>query len=185
MMSKDIKTFDIQWKFFDDSKETEVSMFVGGENILAFQREDETLTTRWNLEDLVFWLRDFVDNMKEEPYPVEVHGDFASIKDVNSREFDCEDESEFDAYYDALEAWNLKHRWHRDSGGAILADLYFQQVGDCVEISWNNTDCEEGVTFKFDLGGAYVLKEDFCTKVNFFLNAYADHWLNPTSPDNL
>ena len=180
-MNKDIKTFDIQWKFFDETKETEISMLVGSENILAFERNGETLTTRWNIEDLAFWLREFIDNLREDPYPVEASGEFASIKDINAREFDTEDEEEFDAYYDALEAWNLKHRWHTASNGAILADLYFQQVGDCVEISWNNTDCEEGVAFKFDLGGACVAKEEFCLKVNAFLNAYADHWMNPES----
>lgn len=182
-MSRDIKTFEIQWKFFDETKETEVSMFVGGKNILAFQREGETLTTRWNLEDLAFWLRDFVDNMQNDPYPFEVDGAFASIKDVNSREFDSEDASEFDAYYDTLEAWNLKHRWHTASSGAILADLYFQQVGNFVEISWNNTDCEDGITFEFELGGAYVPKDEFCFKVNSFLNAYADHWFNQQHPN--
>ncbi len=179
MMTKETKTFDICWQFFDDAKETEISMLVDGANILAFDRGGVTLTTRWNLEDLAFWLRDFIDNMQEDPFPVDVDGEFASIKDINAREFDTDDEEEFDDYYDALDAWNSNHRWHPVSNGTILADVYFQQVGDCVEISWNNTDCEEGVTFKFDIGGACVSKEEFCSQVNAFLNAYADHWMNP------
>ena len=47
----------------------------------------ELLTTRWNLDELAFWLRDFLEHMEEDPYPVEADGEFAAYKDISAREF--------------------------------------------------------------------------------------------------
>ena len=99
------------------------------------------------------------------------------MKDNNAREFDSDNDEEFDAYYDRLYEWNLRHRWHTASSGAILADVYFQLVGDCVEISWNNEDLDEEVEFVQQLGGARVKKETFISVVDSFLKEYANHWL--------
>ncbi len=171
---KDI--FSIKYSFFDDTKETEISMFVNGNNILAFKRNGVEYTTRWNLDELAFWLRDFIDNMKNDPFPVEVDGEYAAIKDINSRDFDCDDEEEFDAYYDKLDEWNLRHRWHTASSGGILADVYFQLVGENVEISWNNEDSEDNVVFNNLIGGFKVPQTTFVSVINDFLVAYANHW---------
>ena len=73
------------------------SMLIDGHNIMEFSKNGEVLTTRWNLEDLALWLRNFIDHMKEDPYPVIVSGDYAVMKDKNAREFDSDDEEEFDA----------------------------------------------------------------------------------------
>ena len=86
------------------------------------------------------------------------------------------DEEEFDAYYDKLDDWNEHHRWHPASSGAILADLYFQLVGDNVEISWNNEDAEEGVEFTFKVGGCKIPVTEFKSVINSFLKEYALHW---------
>ena len=142
--------FSITYAFFDESHETEIAMLVNGDNILSFKRNGQELTTRWNLDEL--------------------------IKDINAREFDTDDEEEFDSYYDKLDEWNLRHRWHPASGGAILADLYFQLIGDNVEISWNNQDAEEGVEFKYKLGGVRIPREKFSPIVESFLKEYAEHW---------
>lgn len=168
--------FEIKYSFFDESHETELSMFVNGSNLLAFKRNGREFTTRWNLDELTSWLREFIDNMTEDPYPVEVEGAFAANKDINAREFDTDDEEEFNAYYDALDDWNLRHRWHPASSGAILADVYFQLVEDYVEISWNNQDSEEGVVFHNLIGGVRIPKDIFYTTVDSFLKEYADHW---------
>lgn len=170
--------FSIKYSFYDESRETELSMLVNGDNLLAFKRDGEVLTTRWNLDGLTQWLRNFIDNMKEDPYPVEVDGEYAAIKDINARDFDTEDEEEFDIYYDRLDDWNLRHRWHTTSNGAILADLYFELKGDSVEISWNNQDAEEGVKFENELGGVSVPKKEFYEEVDIFLKEYADHWFS-------
>ena len=100
-------------------------MYIEGNNILAFHHDGIPSTTRWNLDELALWLRQFVDNMQEDPYPVEADGEYAAMKDYSAREFDSDDEDEFDAYYDMLDDWNLRHRWHPSSSGAILADVYF------------------------------------------------------------
>ena len=133
--------FNIVYSFFDDMHETELSMNVNGVNILAFDRNGASLTTRWN------------------------------------RDFDSEDEDEFDAYYDKLDEWNLRHRWHPACAGAILADVCFQLVGEVVEISWNNEDIGDGIRFQNILGGARINKDIFYATVDAFLKEYATHWL--------
>ena len=169
--------FSISYCFFDETHETELSMSINGINILAFDRNGASLTTRWNLDELAEWLRSFIDNMAEDPYPVQVDGEYAAMKDINSRDFDSEDEDEFDAYYDKLDEWNLRHRWHPACAGAILADVYFQLVGEVVEISWNNEDIGDGIRFQNILGGARINKDIFYATVDAFLKEYATHWL--------
>ena len=72
------ESFAISYEFFDETRETELSMFIDGQNILEFERNGQNLTTRWNLDDLVEWLRRFIDNMAEDPFPFEV-GDVHQI----------------------------------------------------------------------------------------------------------
>jgi len=153
-------------------------MYINENNILSFHRDGASSTTRWNLDELALWLRKFLDNMKEDPYPVETDGEFAAMKDISAREFDSDDEEEFDAYYDKLDEWNLRLRWHPASSGAILADVYFQLVGEYVEISWNNEDAEDGIAFDNIIGGARIKKEVFSRTIDDFLRAYALHWFN-------
>ncbi len=172
----EVQSFSLIYSFFNDTHETEIKMMVNGENILAFRREDQILTTRCNLDELALWLRDFLDHLGEYPYPVDVNGEYAAIKDINARDFDTEDDDEFDAYYDKLDDWNIRHRWHPASGGSILADLYFQLVEDNIEISLNNQEPEEGVKFRYKLGGVKVEKEQFIEEFNLFLKAYANQW---------
>ncbi len=175
-MNTNKNTFSIEYTFYDDTRETELSMFINSENILKFNYMGKSCTTRWNLDELAFWLRDFLDNMKEDPYPVDIEGDYAAIKDINARSFDSENEDEFDAYYDKLDEWDLRHRWHPACSGGILADIYFQLVGDYIEISWNNEDSEEDVVFEKLIGGCRIEKRLFFSVVNDFLIAYAKHW---------
>ncbi len=170
-------SFLIEYEFFDETRETEIEFIIDGENILSFSRDNKVVTTRWNLDELVMWLRNFIDDLQQDPYPVDVDGEYAAIKDINAREFDFDDE-EFDSYYDKLDEWNNRHRWHPHSQGAILADLYFQLVDDYVEISWNNQDVEEGVNFNCILGGARVSRVLFCEEVNSFLRDYVIHWFS-------
>ena len=172
----DKTVFAISYEFFDESHETELSMFIDGHNIMEFSKNGEVLTTRWNLDDLALWLRNFIDHMKEDPYPVMVSGDYAAMKDINAREFDSDDEEEFDAYYDELDEWNLRHRWHPALNGAILADVYFEMIGQNVEISWNNLDFDDDIKFKYKLGGASIETKLFTDVVHQFLTAYAMHW---------
>ncbi|MCQ2506468.1 MAG: hypothetical protein MJ113_04740 [Lachnospiraceae bacterium] len=172
--------FSIHYTFIDETHETELKILVNNNNILAFSQNDQTFTTRWNLDEIILWLRQFIDNLAEDPYPVSVEGEYASIKDIKAREFDTDDDELFDAYYDKLDEWNLRHRWHTSSQGAILADLYFQLNGDFIEISWNNQDAESGILFENIIGGVSIPKELFVNEINSFLIAYCDHWF----PDN-
>ena len=168
--------FAIEYCFYDDNHDTEISMYVEGANILAFERNGKLLTTRWNIDELAIWLRNFIDEMAEDPYPIDCEGSFAAQKDDIAREYNPDDDDLFDSYYQQLYNWGLKHRWHMSASGAILADVYFQLVGDAVEISWDNRDVESNVTFKYLLGGARIPKEYFKLIIESFLTEYAVHW---------
>ena len=172
----DKNSFAIEYDFIDDERYTELAMYVNNKNILEFDRDGENCTTCWNLDEIAEWLRKFIDNMNNDPYPVEAEGRYASEKDDNAREFDSDDDDEFDRYYDTLDEWCLRHRWHPASSGGILADVYFQAVDDIVEISWNNRDMEEYITYKYDFGGDSVDKYVFYEVVDSFLKEYAKHW---------
>ncbi|MBR3248183.1 MAG: HNH endonuclease [Clostridiales bacterium] len=69
---------------------------------------------------------------------------------------------------------NCHRMIHPASSGAILADLYFQQIGNTVEISWNNQDAEDGIRFTTIEGGFVIDKDIFVGVINAFLNAYAE-----------
>ena len=174
----DSSVFSIEYTFIDTTHETELSMYIKNVNVLEFIREGSHYTTRWNIDELVMWIHDNLTNMKEYPFPFENEGVFASEKDSLAHEFDTDNDEEFDAYYDKLDEWNLRHRWHTASEGAILADVYFQLVGDFVEISWNNTDAEDDVTFISETGGARIPKDLFDNIISQFIKEYALHWFN-------
>lgn len=170
--------FAIEYAFYDDSHDTELSMYVNDVNILAFKRNGQILTTRWDLDDLALWMREFVNHMANDPYPVDCAGKYAAEKDDLAREFDTDDDDAFEAYYQRLYEWNQRHRWHAASNGAILADVYFERVDNNIEISWDNRDVEDGIIFLNITGGVCVPIEQFTTVVNGFLQAYANHWFN-------
>ena len=172
----DKNLFAIGYEFFDDERVTELSLYIHGENILEFSSDGELFTTKWDLDELALWLREFIENMEDDPYPVSCDGEFAAMKDVEAREFDSDDDDEVDAYYSKLYEWDYRHRWHHASSGAVLADVYFQKSGDFVEISWNNEDADENVVFTYSLGGARIDLDMFRSTVDGFLKAYATHW---------
>ena len=174
----DKQQFAMEYTFLDKSHDTELSMYVEGKNILAFTHVGQDLTTRWNLDELAEWLRKFLNELNEDPYPVDCEGTFAAQKDCNARDFESDDDDIFEAYYEKLYDWNLRHRWHPACSGAILANAYFQRVGNYVEVSWNNEDAEEGVIFQCLNGGAKIQCNVFCSVVNTFLKDYADHWFS-------
>lgn len=171
-----IDMFALKCTMFRNEHDTEIGLYIKGRNILEFERNGKMLTTRWNLDDLVEWLRNFLDNMKEDPYPVECDGKYAACKDIEARNFDSDDQEIFDAYYDRLEKWSNAHCWYMTANGAIIADLYFQLVGEQVEISWNNTDAASYVKFSEQLGGASINKQLFVETIDAFIKFYADYW---------
>ena len=134
------------------------------------------MTTRWYLDELATWLRQFIDAMAEDPYPVQCEEQYAAQKDDAARDFDSDDVDILEASYQKLYSWSLRHRWHPASSGAILADVYFQLVGDNVEISRNNEGAEDEVKFCSLRGGERVQKTTFFIVVDEFLKDYALHW---------
>lgn len=168
--------FSLAYTFYDDTRETELAMYTNGKNLLEFSKNGLTLTTRWNLDDIVEWLSAFVRNMKNDPYPIDVAGEYAAMKDISARNFDTEDDALFDEYYDKLDMWNLRHRWHPASAGAILSDIYFQYNNGTVEISWNNSENDNGVIFSESIGGICVDSKEFQEVIQQFIHDYVEHW---------
>ena len=170
-------TFAIGYAFVGEDRTTELSMFINGDNILGFMNEGVHRTTRWPyLNGLVSWLRNFVLNMHEDPYPIEAEGEFAAQKDSFARAFSSDDPDEMDAYYEPLLDWAYNHTWLHERGGAILSNVYFEYRNNVVEISWDNRRSEKGVTFDFEYGGTRVEAELFKKVVLGFSEAYEQHW---------
>lgn len=173
----DPAVFAIGYAFLGAKRTTELSMYVGGGNLLGFMQDGEHRTTRWPyLEGLVAWLRGFALTMRENPYPLEVEGEFAAQKDAAARTFESDDEEEMDAHYDPISNWAYEHSWRSESGGAILSDMLFEYMGGMVELSWDNRNAEDDVTFDFELGGVRVDAETFHNVVLEFAGAYERHW---------
>ena len=172
--------FAIECTMYRDSHETEISMYIEGRNILEFELDGRKHTACWNFDELVLWLRHFLEHMGEDPYPVNCCSRYAAARDTEARDFDSDDEAVFDAWYDRLDEWNLRHRWHPASDGAILSDLYFELRGDQVEISWNNADADldldPGLMFSEITGGTSVDRILFEETVGDFLNFYSAYW---------
>lgn len=171
----DISEFAIEYRFLEELSNTELLMYVKGKNILEFSRNNKVYTTRWNIDDIVLWLRNFIDTLKDDPFPIDCEGEFAAMKDDIAREFDSDDDT-FDEYYQKLYEWCLKHKWHVASNGAILADIYFQKTNDMMEISWDNRNLDEDVEFTYVVGGEYVSCNLFVDVIKTFLKEYADYW---------
>lgn len=177
--------FAIGYAFIGDDRTTELSMLVGGVNLLGFTREGCHYTTRWMyLEGLVAWLKSFALDMAEDPFPIDVDGEYAAEKDANARALapkldnDSSDEEldAFDAYFDRFADWTLKHTWLSERGGAILSDIFFEYKDGMVELSWRNRNEHDGVSFDCKEGGTRVDAETFKAVVLGFVDAYEKHW---------
>ena len=175
----------IGYAFIGNDRCTELSMWADGTNLLGFTREGCRYTTRWSyLEDLVAWLNSFALSMADDPFPIDVEGEYAAEKDAKARAFspDLDDDSSdeeleaFDTYMDSFGDWSWTHSWHHESGGAILSHIFFEYRGDMVELSWDNRYPEDGVSFDCEFGGTRVYAEAFKTVVLEFVDAYERHW---------
>ena len=91
----DKQVFGIEYTFLDGSHDTEIAMYVKGRNILAFERNGQIMTTRWDLDELAMWLRQFINGMAEDPYPVECEGQYAAQKDDAARDFESDDDEDW------------------------------------------------------------------------------------------
>ena len=173
----DPSTFAIGYAFIGNDRTTEMSMFAGGVNLLGFTREGCRYTTRWMyLEGLVGWLKSFATTMKEDPYPVDVEGEFAVERHTRAYALAPKEEGAYWEYIFPLHDWGYNHSWHSESGGAILANITFEYTAGMVELSWDNRNPEDGVAFDCEFGGTCVDAETFKSVVLEFADAYEKHW---------
>ena len=170
-------TFAIGYAFIDDDRITEVSMFVGGVNILGFVKGGAHRTLRWAyLEGLVAWLKGFACDMEEDPFPVDVDGEYANERIANALQSGPEDEDEFDKYVEPIWDWAGNHSWVSERGGAILAHVYFELKDGLVELSWDNRNSKDEAVFDCEFGGVRVDAGLFKDVVLAFVDAYEKHW---------
>ncbi len=173
----DSDDFAIGYAFIGEDRITEISMYVGDANILGFVKGGTHCTLRWAyLEGLLAWLKGFACNMKEDPFPVDVEGEFASERIANALGSGPEDEDEFAEYVDPIWDWVGSHSWVSERGGAILSHVYFELKDGMVEVSWDNRNPRDGVAFDCELGGDCVSATVFKDVVLEFVDAYETHW---------
>jgi hypothetical protein len=181
----DPSVFAIGYAFLGNDRITEISMWANGTNLLGFIRNNGHLTTRWAyLEYLVAWLKSFVLNMADDPFPIEAEGEFAAEKVAYARDQlpdlddGCSEEEmdEFNAQVDLFDDWSWSHTWLSERGGAILPNMYFEYKHGMVELSWNNRNAEDGVVFNCEFGGTRVDADTFRSVVLEFVDAYERHW---------
>lgn len=177
--------FAIGYSFLGEDGFTILAMYVNGRNLMGFTNADGHFTTRWaHLEGLVAWLRNFASDATDDPYPIEVQGEFAAQKDDKAREFDSEDIQEFEAYYGRINEWAWNHTWAHESSGAVLSNIFFEVAGDAVELSWDNRVAADDIAFDCEFGGARVDAETFKKTVLEFVEAYEQHWGIKTDDDS-
>jgi hypothetical protein len=82
---------------------------------------------------------------------VVIDGECAAELDNNARDFESNNESEMDEYYDQLNDWTYKHSWMHARDGAIVPDVMFRKVDNDMEISWWTDQEDEGRLFQNSL----------------------------------
>lgn len=154
--------------------DTEFKMFINEKNILEFKFNGESRTTTWNIDDVINFLHNDVLKFtsKDNQFPIDVEGISAAEKANNAREFDTEDEEEFDKYYDALNDWVYEHSWQHECQGGYIADVIFRKVGDNIEISWDNRELYEDVEYA-NLTGYKLI--DITTFTNTIIELFDDY----------
>lgn len=102
-------SFDIRFKKISDKNhESEIYFIVDEQNICLFKHIEEKRykTTRWNLDELVLYLRDLPIMLKNDsPFPFDVEGKCAAELDNNARLFDSDTDEELEKYYLCLNDW--------------------------------------------------------------------------------
>lgn len=174
-------SFDIRFKkISDENHESEIYFIVDEQNICLFKHIEEKRykTTRWNLDELVLYLRDLPIMLKNDsPFPFDVERECAAELDNNARFFDSDNDEELEKYYICLNDWGYNHSWHHASSGAILADVFFRRVDDDVEISWWSDQEEDEIVFKNKYGFILFPYDDFVDVINKSVYSYNELWL--------
>lgn len=155
---------------------TALCMYVNRKNILEFKVDGERYTVTWNLDDLVTWLEEFAMKEQDEPFPYEVKGATAAEKDSYAREYDSDSDAEFESYYERLNEWVYVHTWKHASAGGTIPNVYFRKIGHEVEISWDNNDVNEVVTFLEKDGSVRIDADKFKEIIWALATSYKAEW---------
>lgn len=125
-----------------------VEFWVKGKELCGFYKDNLERSYEWNLIYIVEWLAENLSViLVEEEFPLPVQGGTTLELLNNSLNFDSEDDDEFDEWFSKKQDWEFKHSWFSSRGGAYLPDAFFRRIGDKMEISWNNDDLYEDISF--------------------------------------
>ena len=176
--NKDEFGFEIK-KISEENHISELKMFVKGQNICAWKKEEENRfkSVRWNLDDLIVYLNETLSMLKtDDQFPFDVDGECAAEMDNNSREYEVNSDELMDEYYDKLNDWSYKHSWHHAAAGAILADVFFRRVKEGIEVSWWSDQTDEGIIFKNSFGFTVVPISTYSMVISSLIDEYNGMW---------
>lgn len=172
IIKADFKIYDLEEHL------TEFYFYVNGKNILEYIYDSkEKWTTTGDLDDLLEYLKytlSFIEH--DEPFPYDIKANSAVEMDDIARDFDTDDQEEFDRYYDKLEDWSWKHCWVHERAGAFVPDVMFRKVRDNIEISWMSAFEDENVQFTNPKGCVLVPCFEYFDTITDIISAYNQLW---------
>lgn len=166
-------------KISDTDHLSEFIVYVNGKNICEYtdSKKNVIKSITWNNDELITFLNDSIRFLYEdEPFPIEVDGECASEMDNNARDFDSDDDDEFDKYYDALNDWTYNHSWMHARSGAIVPDLMFRVLNDKMELSWWTNYDEEDILFSNPYGFVLIDAEEYKNIITELFDSYNQIW---------
>lgn len=113
----------------------------------------------------------------EIPFPFDVKGDSAIELDINARDYDSNNEDEFDAYYTQLNDWAFSHSWTHARDGLYIPDVMYRKINDTMEISWCGVGIYDGVEFSSPKGSYLINFNLYCSIINKVTKYYKENWL--------
>ena len=175
--NKNTIAFDLK-KTSDEEHLCQLKLYINGKNICEWKdrQTGEKRTIWWNLDELISYLYETTTFLyHDEPFPYRAKGESASEMENNARDFDSEDESAMDEYYDRLNDWVYNHSWNHARSGAIVPDIIFRNVDGNMEISWWNDD--EDIDFTNRYGFITVPAETYKNLIDQLFTSYNSLWL--------
>lgn len=156
-----------------------LKVYVRGKNICKWKdvNDPKWKTVTWNIDGLIRYLYGTIDFIYHDlPFPFAVDGECAAELDNNARDFESDNDSEIDEYYDKLNEWSYKHSWMHARDGAIVPDVMFRKVEDNIEISWWSDQEDEGRLFQNRYGFILIPCNEYESLITELFNQYNNVW---------
>lgn len=143
----DKNIFAIEYKILEYNY-GKFELWIYGKPVCCFLKNETVNIYEGNLLYIVEWFKLNISNILNEcEYPLPIIAT-SSLDFLNkSGDFDSDDMSEFDKWYELRQDWYFRHSWYCSRDGSYLADIIFRKSDDKIEIEWDNTNLYENVYF--------------------------------------